>query len=196
MIFVFHLPPTSNHFHPLQVENCDSNSRLVVDEDDNDKFRLERVSITIIIIIFTPQKSIYTPSSDLSNVLAILLTPRAQCQRNFIFFRSCECDPSGSVGFDCGQSLGECACKANVNGLKCDSCAVDSFNLDSSNPDGCQPCFCYGHSTRCASAPGYVLSSVSSDRLVQLLTAFSTEILTLRSVVVLISLFISVLATT
>ena len=29
--------PTSNHLHPLQVENCDSNSRLVVDEDDNDK---------------------------------------------------------------------------------------------------------------------------------------------------------------
>ena len=27
--------PTSNHLHPLQVENCDSNSRLVVDEDDN-----------------------------------------------------------------------------------------------------------------------------------------------------------------
>ena len=34
--------PTSNHLHPLQVENCDSNSRLVVDEDDNGKFRLER----------------------------------------------------------------------------------------------------------------------------------------------------------
>ena len=35
--------PTSNHFHPLQVENCDSNSRLIVDEDDNGKFRLEMV---------------------------------------------------------------------------------------------------------------------------------------------------------
>ena len=34
---------TSNHLHPIQVENCDSNSRLVVDEDDNGKFRLERV---------------------------------------------------------------------------------------------------------------------------------------------------------
>ena len=31
---------TSNHLHPLQVENWDSNSRLVVDEDDNGKFRL------------------------------------------------------------------------------------------------------------------------------------------------------------
>ena len=35
--------PTSNHLHPLQVENCDSNSRLVVDEDYNGKFRPEKV---------------------------------------------------------------------------------------------------------------------------------------------------------
>ena len=39
----FHLSPTSSHFHPLQVDNCDSNSRLVVVEDDKSKFRLERV---------------------------------------------------------------------------------------------------------------------------------------------------------
>ena len=36
--------PTLNHFHPLQVENCDSNSRLVVDEDDKGKLRFERVN--------------------------------------------------------------------------------------------------------------------------------------------------------
>ena len=35
--------PHEKHLHPLQVENCDSNSRLVVDEDDNGKLRLERV---------------------------------------------------------------------------------------------------------------------------------------------------------
>ena len=39
----FNFSPTSNHLHPLQVENCYSNSRLVMDEDDNGKFRLERV---------------------------------------------------------------------------------------------------------------------------------------------------------
>ena len=33
---------TSSHLRPLQVENCDSNSRLVVDGDDNGKFRLVR----------------------------------------------------------------------------------------------------------------------------------------------------------
>ena len=39
----FNFSPTLNHLHPLQVENCDSYSRLVVDEDDNGKFKLERV---------------------------------------------------------------------------------------------------------------------------------------------------------
>ena len=41
-IFIYFLP-ASNHLHLLQVENCGSNSRLVVDEDDNGKLRLERV---------------------------------------------------------------------------------------------------------------------------------------------------------
>ena len=43
MAIFFNFSPTSSHLHSLQVENCDSNSRLVVDEDDNGKFRLERV---------------------------------------------------------------------------------------------------------------------------------------------------------
>ena len=41
--FFFNLSLSSSHLYPLQVENCDSNSRLVVDEDDNGKVRLERV---------------------------------------------------------------------------------------------------------------------------------------------------------
>ena len=44
MAIFINFSPTSNHRHPLQVKNCDSNSRLVVDEDDNGKFRLERVN--------------------------------------------------------------------------------------------------------------------------------------------------------
>ena len=43
MVIFFNLSPTSSHLHLLQVENCDSNSRLVVDVDDNGKLRLERV---------------------------------------------------------------------------------------------------------------------------------------------------------
>ena len=44
MVIFFNFSPTSSHLHPLQLENCDSNSRLVVDEDDNGKLRLERVN--------------------------------------------------------------------------------------------------------------------------------------------------------
>ena len=42
MVIFFNCSPISNHLHPLQVENCDSNSRLVVDEGDYGKLRLER----------------------------------------------------------------------------------------------------------------------------------------------------------
>ena len=41
MAIFFTFSPTSNHLHPVQVENCDSNSRLVVDEDDNVKSGLK-----------------------------------------------------------------------------------------------------------------------------------------------------------
>ena len=34
---------SSSHLHPLQVENCNINSRLVVDEDDSGKFKLDGV---------------------------------------------------------------------------------------------------------------------------------------------------------
>ena len=43
MEIFFNFPPTSNHLHPLQVENCGSHSRLVVDENNNGKFSPERV---------------------------------------------------------------------------------------------------------------------------------------------------------
>ena len=42
IVIFFHLSPTSSHLYTLEVEKCDSNSRLVVDKDDNSKFRLER----------------------------------------------------------------------------------------------------------------------------------------------------------
>ena len=47
--------PISTHLYPLQVENCDSNSRLVVDEDDYGKFMLERVkSLSVTIVVSNP----------------------------------------------------------------------------------------------------------------------------------------------
>ena len=43
MIIFFNFKTTSSQLHPLQVENSESNSRLVVDEADYGKLRLERV---------------------------------------------------------------------------------------------------------------------------------------------------------
>ena len=45
MAIFFNFSLTSSHIYPMQVENCDSNSRLAVYEDDNGKFRLERVKV-------------------------------------------------------------------------------------------------------------------------------------------------------
>ena len=44
MAIFFNFSLISSHLYPIQVENCDSNSRLVVDEDDNNKFRPEKVN--------------------------------------------------------------------------------------------------------------------------------------------------------
>ena len=41
------LSPSSNHLHSLQVENSDTNSRLVVDGDENGEFRPERFNENI-----------------------------------------------------------------------------------------------------------------------------------------------------
>ena len=53
MAIFFNFSPTLNHLHPLQAENCDSNSRLVVDEDENGKLRLERVNYHSYIVFIT-----------------------------------------------------------------------------------------------------------------------------------------------
>ena len=47
MLIFLNFQTTSNHLHPLQAENCDSNSRLVVDEEEKGKFRLEKVNIIV-----------------------------------------------------------------------------------------------------------------------------------------------------
>ena len=60
---------TSDHLHPLQVENCDSNSRLVVDEGDNGKFRPEKVKLRAAFGLFgsnLPRCS-YDPSSQMQH---------------------------------------------------------------------------------------------------------------------------------
>ncbi|XP_039249987.2 laminin subunit beta-1-like [Styela clava] len=52
---------------------------------------------------------------------------------------ACDCDPQGSVSSICEKNGGQCVCKPNVMGRKCDKCVPGTFGL---GPDGCKPCDC------------------------------------------------------
>ncbi|XP_022106018.1 laminin subunit alpha-1-like [Acanthaster planci] len=75
----------------------------------------------------------------------------------------CNCNPAGSTSTSCHPDQGTCACKPNAQGPKCSQCQPGYFNLQPTNPDGCQPCFCYGHGSQCNAAPGYIASSIADD---------------------------------
>ncbi|XP_030630730.1 laminin subunit gamma-3 [Chanos chanos] len=76
--------------------------------------------------------------------------------------RLCECDDRGSVGV-CSAEDGRCYCKANVEGHHCDRCRPGSFNLQQDDPEGCQSCFCFGHSLACSSSNHYMTINISSN---------------------------------
>ncbi|XP_059150956.1 laminin subunit alpha-3-like [Physella acuta] len=91
---------------------------------------------------------------------SVMGTKCDQCKPGFYGFGPngclpCNCSGSGSTGTNCSQTTGTCTCKSNVVGDKCDTCKLGYFNLAAYNPSGCQPCFCYDHSSNCTSAPGY-----------------------------------------
>uniref|UniRef100_A0A3Q3G6X1 Laminin subunit beta-2 n=1 Tax=Labrus bergylta TaxID=56723 RepID=A0A3Q3G6X1_9LABR len=64
---------------------------------------------------------------------------------------ACDCDPDGSEnGGMCdshtdpslGMVGGQCRCKQNVEGPRCDKCKSGYFGLSADSPQGCQPCRC------------------------------------------------------
>ena len=54
----------------------------------------------------------------------------------------CECNTTGSVGFECDSLSGECTCEPNIAGSKCDLCKEGFYMPDPSSFNGCQPCDC------------------------------------------------------
>nr|NP_476618.1 LanB1, isoform A [Drosophila melanogaster]NP_723319.1 LanB1, isoform B [Drosophila melanogaster]P11046.4 RecName: Full=Laminin subunit beta-1; AltName: Full=Laminin B1 chain; Flags: Precursor [Drosophila melanogaster]AAF52563.1 LanB1, isoform A [Drosophila melanogaster]AAN10647.1 LanB1, isoform B [Drosophila melanogaster] len=63
----------------------------------------------------------------------------------------CDCDPQGSSDDGICDSLNEleegavagaCHCKAFVTGRRCNQCKDGYWNLQSDNPEGCEPCTC------------------------------------------------------
>ncbi|KAJ7396972.1 laminin subunit beta-4 [Pitangus sulphuratus] len=63
----------------------------------------------------------------------------------------CDCDPEGTLHNDACQSrtdptlgmvAGQCPCKENVEGVRCDKCRANYYGLSGTDPLGCQPCNC------------------------------------------------------
>ncbi|KAF7284665.1 hypothetical protein GWI33_021849 [Rhynchophorus ferrugineus] len=78
--------------------------------------------------------------------------------------KTCDCFVPGSAYNvpRCDPITGSCYCKENVEGRQCRDCKPGFFNLHVDNEFGCTPCFCYGHSSQCKSAPGYFSYLVES----------------------------------
>ncbi|XP_073529681.1 usherin [Phyllobates terribilis] len=56
----------------------------------------------------------------------------------------CDCNENGAANKsqNCEELGGQCRCKQNVGGRRCDQCKDGFYNLQESNADGCQPCHC------------------------------------------------------
>uniref|UniRef100_A0A8C9G8K1 Laminin subunit beta-1 n=1 Tax=Pavo cristatus TaxID=9049 RepID=A0A8C9G8K1_PAVCR len=75
---------------------------------------------------------------------------------------ACDCDPAGSLdGGACdahtdvalGMIAGQCRCKENVAGPRCDRCQHGAYGLSQGDPQGCQPCRCDPRGTVAGSSP-------------------------------------------
>ena len=51
-----------------------------------------------------------------------------------ILFVDCDCDPTGSLSNICDEFGGQCQCKPNVIGRRCDQCAPQTYGF---GPNGC-----------------------------------------------------------
>uniref|UniRef100_A0A8C7J465 Laminin, beta 2 (laminin S) n=1 Tax=Oncorhynchus kisutch TaxID=8019 RepID=A0A8C7J465_ONCKI len=80
-------------------------------------------------------KSVTRP--QISNVCAKLITSMSAIINHGAL--PCLCDPQGSVSSVCDTHGGQCRCRPNVIGLRCDQCAPGTYGF---GPAGCKACEC------------------------------------------------------
>jgi len=54
-------------------------------------------------------------------------------------FAACDCEPLGVVDNDtstCNADSGQCRCRLNITGRRCDECTAGSYGLMTSDPPG------------------------------------------------------------
>uniref|UniRef100_A0A8D8UVI4 Laminin subunit alpha n=1 Tax=Cacopsylla melanoneura TaxID=428564 RepID=A0A8D8UVI4_9HEMI len=82
---------------------------------------------------------------------------------SFPYCVQCECDLRGTTDQICDQTTAECFCKKNVHGTACDLCKDGTFDIQTTNPEGCTRCFCFGKTTKCSSSTLYRSQITSMD---------------------------------
>ncbi|KAM9317105.1 laminin subunit alpha-2 [Gastrophryne carolinensis] len=106
--------------------------------------------------------------------------------RNYPQCTSCDCALAGSKPESCDQEtekcscseeIGQCSCKINVEGLRCDRCKPSTFGLHVGNPLGCSSCYCFGLTSQCTEADGLIRMwlSLKPDQTVLELTDFTLQ---------------------
>ena len=51
------------------------------------------------------------------------------------YLSDCDCDPTGSTSAECEPIGGQCKCKKNVIGRRCDQCSPGTYGF---GPEGCR----------------------------------------------------------
>uniref|UniRef100_A0AAY4EAZ9 Laminin subunit beta 2 n=1 Tax=Denticeps clupeoides TaxID=299321 RepID=A0AAY4EAZ9_9TELE len=99
------------------------------------------------------------PRPQISDVCARLITSMSAIINEGAL--ACQCDHQGSISSECDPRGGQCRCRPNVIGRRCDQCAPGTYGYGPAgckvcecNPDGSQMRFCDKQTGKCLCRPG------------------------------------------